>query len=94
MKKINNVSELPVMPSHCKTCPFKPNKNGFWQNASLATEVIERNLFNSQQICHGTETGPNRQPHNRCKGYYDYAFEMYDRLGMDPKKHLKNQPLG
>lgn len=84
------VSELPVMKACCKTCPFKDNGSGF-QNPELANTVIERNLFNSQQICHGTE-GENREAKNRCKGYYDYSFKLYQDLGLEPEKHLLNQP--
>ena len=84
---MSNVSELPIMKSTCKTCPFKTQENGALQNTELATKVIERNLFNSQQICHGTE-GENRKANNRCKGY-DYAFVIYERLGMNPKENLK-----
>lgn len=83
------VSNLPVMQACCKTCPFLINpENGRMRDPELANIVIQRNLFNSQQICHGTE-GPNRKANNRCKGYYDYAFEIYSRLGMEPEKHLK-----
>lgn len=82
------VSELPVMKSCCKTCPFRLNGRGIFQNGELANTVIQRNLFNSQQICHGTET-KNRKANNRCKGYYDYAFVIYQRLGLEPEKHLK-----
>ena len=85
------VSSLPVMKSCCKTCPFKKDDNGFWQNSELASIVISRNILKSQQICHGTE-GENREPNNRCKGYYDYAFELYSRMGLNPEKHLLNQP--
>ena len=74
------VSELEVMKACCKTCPFKQFKNGAWQDPDLSQRVIERNLFNSQQICHGTE-GENRKPNNRCKGYFDYSKEIYIRLG-------------
>lgn len=49
------VCNLPVMKSRCKTCPFKENNKRIWQNVELANTVIARNLFNSQQICHGTE---------------------------------------
>ena len=76
------VCELPVMKSHCKTCPFKPNGNGYWQDVRLANEVTSRTLFNSQQICHGSE-GKNRKPNNRCKGSYDYNLEIYKRMGLD-----------
>ncbi len=85
---INNVSELPIMKSTCKTCPFKTKENGSWQNTELALVVIERNLFNSQQICHHPQL-ENKKPTHRCKGYYDYAFVIYERLGMNPKENLK-----
>lgn len=88
---MKDVSQLPVMKACCKTCPFKPNSEGYWQNPELANKVIERNLFNSQQICHGTE-GKKREAHNRCKGYYDYAFDIYQRMGLEPEKHLINRP--
>jgi hypothetical protein len=81
------VCELPIMKQFCKSCPFKPNERGVWQNAPLASKVIERTLFNSQQICHGTE-GEKREPKNRCKGAYDYNFEIYKRLGLEPEKYL------
>ena len=76
------VCELPVMKGHCKTCPFRPNDKGHYTDAELANTVIERNLFKSQQICHGTE-GKNRKAKNRCKGYYDFALEIYKRLKLD-----------
>lgn len=82
MNKETPVCELPVMKSHCKTCPFKPNEKGIWQNVELAQKVIERTLFNSQQICHGTE-GENRKPNNRCKGAFEHNLEIYKRLNMD-----------
>lgn len=76
------VCELPVMEAHCKTCPFKLDGKGHWQDVRLANEVISRTLFNSQQICHGTE-GKNRKAHNRCKGAYDHNFEIYKRMGLE-----------
>lgn len=80
MKK--RVCELPVMKAHCKTCPFKQDEKGIMQNVELANEVISRTLFKAQQICHGTE-GKNREPNNRCKGSYDYNFEIYKRLNLN-----------
>jgi hypothetical protein len=74
------VSELPVMKSCCKTCPFK-EINGRMQDAKLANTVTSRTLFKGQQICHGTETG-NRKANNRCKGSYDYNYEIYSRLNL------------
>lgn len=76
-------SDLPVMKSNCKTCPFK-EINGRWRDVQLASEVISRTLFNSHQICHGTE-GKNRKPNNRCKGAFDHNMVIYDRMGF---KHL------
>jgi len=75
------VSELPVMKACCKTCPFKPDDKGIWQNVQLANEVISRTLFKAQQICHGSE-GKNRKATHRCKGAYDHNFEIYDRMGL------------
>lgn len=80
-KKVK-VCDLPVMKGHCKTCPFKPNANGHWQDTQLANEVIARTLFKGQQICHGTE-GKNREPHNRCKGAYDHNLEIYTRMNLN-----------
>ena len=79
MKK--KLSELPVMKSHCKTCPFKPTEKGHWQNVELANVVVGRTLFKGQQICHGTE-GKNRKAKNRCKGSYDYNKEIYARMAI------------
>ena len=83
-----NVSTLPIMKNFCKTCPFKPNKDGHWQNVELANEVTLRTLFKAQQICHGTE-GKNRKPNNRCKGSFEHNEEIYKRMGFDTEKLLK-----
>jgi hypothetical protein len=79
-----DASTLPVMKGYCKTCPFKPDENGRWQNVELANAVIARNLFKSHQICHGTE-GKDRKPNNRCKGSYGHNMTIYERMGF---KHL------
>ena len=73
-----DVCELPVMKVNCKTCPFR-KINGKFQDQELANKVIERTIFKSQQICHSTE-GENRKPNNRCRGAFDYAKEIYDRI--------------
>ena len=74
--------KLPVMKNYCKTCPFKPNEQGYYQDMYLANQVIKRTLFKAHQICHGTES-ENRKPKNRCKGSFDYNMEIYKRLGLD-----------
>lgn len=79
MKQTKNVCELPVMKASCKTCPFRKLENGRWQDTELANTVINRTLFKSQQICHGTE-GPNREARNRCRGAFDHNKEIYDRI--------------
>lgn len=76
------VHTLPIMKAHCKTCPFK-EVDGKWQNTELANKVIERTLFKSQQICHGTESGKNRKANNRCKGAYEHNLEIYKRMNLD-----------
>lgn len=74
--------QLPVMKTHCKTCPFKPNAKGHYQDMHLANEVVNRTLFKGHQICHGTET-ENRKANNRCKGAFDHNMETYKRMGLD-----------
>lgn len=81
MKPKVDVSTLPVMQACCKTCPFKPDKNGRWRDVEQANKVIERTLFKAQQICHGTE-GKNRKPTHRCKGGFDHNKTIYDRMGL------------
>ena len=71
------VCELPVMVKHCKTCPFKPDEKGIWRDVDQANKVIERTLFKAQQICHHSESN------NRCKGAFDFNFEIYKRLGLE-----------
>jgi len=53
--------KVPVMKNYCKTCPFKPDSKGKWQDVKLASEVVARTFFQAHQICHGTE-GENREP--------------------------------
>ena len=77
-KRKKPVSELPVMKSHCKTCPFKL-VDGKYQDTELANKVIERTLFKAQQICH--HNAP-KQTH-RCKGAYDHNLEIYKRLKLE-----------
>ena len=83
------VSDKPIMAKCCNTCPFKQNERGMWRDVHLANEVIQRNLFNSQQVCHHPRLSGKEETH-RCRGYYDYAFEIYDRMGLDPINNLKN----
>ena len=86
---MDEVSKKDIMVKCCKTCPFKKDENGVWRDGRLANEVIQRNLFKSQQICHHPRTQGKEETH-RCRGYYDYAFAIYSRLGLQPEKHLEN----
>lgn len=84
-----DMRKLPLMKKCCKTCPFKLNENNVYQDMSLAMEVSKRTLFDSQQICHGTETydkAGNREHHNRCIGSFNHNAEIYKRIGLDPEK--------
>ncbi|MCW3159672.1 hypothetical protein [Chryseobacterium oryctis] len=78
--------KVPVMKNFCATCPFKPDKDGRWQDPKLADAVVSRTLFQAHQICHGTE-GENREPRFRCKGAFEHNLEIYRRLGLD--EHIK-----
>lgn len=76
MKKLlKPVCELPKMKKHCKSCPFKYNDKGVFQDVDLANRVTERTLFKAQQTCHNTNDT------TRCKGSWDHNFEIYKRLG-------------
>lgn len=85
-----NISDCPVMEAPCKTCPFKLKENGDMLDHDLAMTVVKRNLFQSQQVCHGTQEGNIWK--NRCRGYWDYAYKIYDELGLEPDKNFKNPP--
>lgn len=74
--------KVPVMKKYCKTCPFKPNVYGKWQDPILANQVVTRTLFKAHQICHVTEK-EDRTPTNRCKGAFEHNLEIYKRLGLD-----------
>lgn len=69
------VSDLPIMKACCKSCPFKLDQHSRMQDGELANKVIERTLFKAQQICHSTNI-------NRCKGSFDFNYEIYDRMGL------------
>lgn len=71
------------MKAHCKTCPFRPDKErpNQFADMKLASKVIERTLFQSQQICHTTES-KNRKANNRCRGAFNYCNEIYERMGL------------
>lgn len=77
-KKKIPICELPVMKSHCKTCPFRPNEQGHWQNPQLANEVINRVLFKAQQICHANHP----EETHRCRGAFDHCHTIYTRMGL------------
>lgn len=75
MKNID-ISEYPVMKSHCKTCPFKTDECGKQFDSELANRVTERTLFKAHQLCHGTKDT------TRCKGSFDFNFTIYERMGV------------
>lgn len=81
------VSTMPIMEACCKTCPFKLNADGRYQNPELVARVVDRNLFQSQQICHHPRTVDKPETH-RCRGYYDYAFVIYERMGLNPEENI------
>lgn len=82
------VYKKPIMKKCCATCPFK-KINGKMQNIELATDVIQRNLFNGQQTCHHPRISGQKETH-RCRGYFDYAEVIYQRIGLDTEKLFLN----
>ncbi len=77
-----HISTLPVNKKCCSSCPFKLDELGRQRDSLLASQVIERTLFQAQQICHSTE-GKNRKATTRCRGAFDYTKTIYERLGMN-----------
>lgn len=85
------VSELPVMPKCCGTCPFKKNSKGKMRDPQLADRVIKRNFMKSQQLCHHPRIQYKEETH-RCRGYFDHVWGIYESMGLDPKNNFKNNP--
>lgn len=75
-------SDLPVMKSMCKSCPFNLVAHNLYKDIQLANKVTERTLFQGHQICHGTE-GENGEWTHRCKGSFDHNMVVYTRLGLE-----------
>ena len=80
MEPTTNVEGLKANRDFCKTCPFKPNKHGYYQMPDVAARAIEQCGFDRQQVCHGTE-GPNRKATSLCRGHRDYLLQLFFRLG-------------
>lgn len=76
-----DASLLPIMPVCCKTCPFKLNEKGFFQNNELANEVTSTTLFKGHQLCHKDGYKKDKELF-RCKGSFDENKQIYDRLNV------------
>lgn len=81
--------QFDLLKKPCATCPFKKNRNGILQNVELVNIVVQRNLFNSQQMCHHPWLNNKKETH-RCKGYFDYAEEIYKRIGYNTETLFLN----
>lgn len=88
----NLVCLKPLMKKPCATCPFKKDRNEIFQNIELASAVISRNLFKSQQVCHHPKITGKEETH-RCRGYFDYSEEIYSRIGLDTNKLFVNTTI-
>jgi uncharacterized Fe-S cluster-containing protein len=71
-----------VMPTHCKTCPFKPDKNGVFQDNELASKVTSRTLFKAHQLCHKDNYAKDKETF-RCKGSFDENMKIYKRMNLE-----------
>ena len=71
-----DISNLPVNPKKCKTCPFSNTRD-----RTLEAKVIERCMAQqTSQICHGTE-GPHREPRSLCRGMRDLQLQIFFKMG-------------
>lgn len=76
-----NINGWTVMPSHCPTCPFKPDKEGMYRDPGLAATVINRIWSKkASQVCHHPRHHGKPQTH-LCRGARDHQLQIFYRMG-------------
>jgi hypothetical protein len=81
MTKVTNITNWPVMPSNCPTCPFRLGENGREQSPDIAGRVRSRCLTTALQICHHPRLIFKKETH-LCRGARDFQLQIFYRLGM------------
>lgn len=73
---------FPVMTSHCKTCPFKPDSlySDRPSNPSLANKIISQNELSSSHPCHAPQLDGEDTTHF-CRGHRNEMLKRLHQLG-------------
>ncbi len=80
-KPIIDITDFPVMPAKCKTCPFRVNDEGRHPCPELVSQIQAQVITEASQICHHPSVYGKEQTHI-CRGARDYQLEIFYRLGM------------
>lgn len=76
-KKITN---FPVMPAKCSTCPFRVNDHGRHVDPMTVSRIQADVISKASQICHHPTLSGKKETH-LCRGARDYQIEIFYRLG-------------
>ena len=75
------MKRLPVQPSMCSTCPFRPGS----PYAHLVPTLTASALQEKSRICHSTGTsaimGRTGKPELLCRGARDVQMQVFHRMG-------------
>jgi len=75
--KLNDCSEMDVVPKQCGTCPFK---DGGCEEVREA--VIGRTLQGINQTCHSTGAKYGKKDTHLCRGARDFQLQLFHRWGV------------
>lgn len=76
----NGVTDLPIMPTKCSTCPFHTDENGRHLHPELVAGIQKRILSHCSQICHHPKLHGREETH-LCRGARDYQQIIFYCLG-------------
>jgi len=74
-----NITDFPVMPTKCKTCPFRVDENGRHQDPHFVSRIQTDVISHASQICHHPRLSGKQETH-LCRGARDFQLEIFHRL--------------
>ena len=92
-----DITNFPVMPNKCETCPFRFNNQGRHPDERLVARVQQDVIANARQICHHPRLLGKPETH-LCRGARDFQLQVFYRLGYlaEPTdecwEQIRNQP--
>ena len=75
---MKDVSNFPVRPNKCSTCPFRM-KNGKYRDPQLVSRLQVQVLTTASHICHH-QSLEGEEATYLCRGAKDYQLEILGRL--------------